>query len=156
MRIKACLLILTILLLTAVPACNFNVATANLSQLRLGKNRAAEPARGTFAPDDKVFAVSRTNNTGGKNRIRYRLLFEDVKGAESGTVAYNLEKELVVEGSREFRLVFSVPSGFAPGRYRIEAVLLDEYGDTELDREAAVFTVRGGQFADPDQTGEKK
>lgn len=144
----------SILVLIAL-ACNFNYSTANLSDITLGKNKDADPASKTFKPGDEIFAVSSVNNTSSKNKVKFRLLFDDVEGAESGTVAYKLEKELDIEGSQKFWMNFSVPSGFVPGKYKVEFVLLDEDGEKEFDRKTATFTVKGDKSADEDKSSEE-
>jgi hypothetical protein len=124
-------------------ACNFSYSTANLSDITFGKNKDAEPASKTFAPEDEIFAVSSVNNAGSKNKVKFRLLFVDVDGAESGEVAYKLEKEFEIEGSRKFWFNFSVPGGFAPGKYKAEYVLQNEDGEKDFDKKTATFTISG-------------
>jgi hypothetical protein len=123
-------------------ACNFSLSTANLSDLKFGKDKDASSPGTTFKPEDEIFAVSAVNNAGGKNKVKFRLLFDEVEGAKSGTVAYKLEKELEVDGSRAVWLNFSVPGGIAAGTYKVEAVLSGEDGK-EHDRKTATFTVEG-------------
>ena len=125
-------------------ACNFNYSTANLSDLKFGKDKDASAPSATFKPDDEIFAVTAVNNAGGKNKVNFRLLFDDVEGAKSGTLAYKVEKKLEVEGSRAIWLNFSVPTGIAAGTYKVEAVLTSEDGK-EHDRKTATFTVDGGK-----------
>ena len=137
----------SILLLIAL-ACNFNYSTANLSEITFGKNENAEPASKTFKPGDEIFAVSSVNNASGKNKVRFRLLFDDVEGAETDTVAYKLEKEFEIEGSKKFWYTFSVPGGFVPGEYKVEYVLLNEDGEKDFDKKTATFTISGDKSAD--------
>lgn len=125
-------------------ACNFSLSTANLSDLKFGKDKDASSPSTTFKPEDEIFAVTSVNNTGGKNKVKFRLLFDDVEGEKSGAVAYKVEKELEVEGSRAIWLNFSVPGGAASGTYKVEAVLSGEDGK-EQDRKIASFTVSGGK-----------
>lgn len=135
------ILVLGILILVSM-ACNFSFSTANLSELKFGKDKDANGAGATFNPNDLIFAVTAVNNASGKNKVKFRLLFDKVEGAQSGTVAYKLEKELPVEDSREVWFSFSVPSGFVPGSYKVEAVLTDEAGK-ELDRKTGNLTIAG-------------
>jgi hypothetical protein len=119
-------------------ACSFS--TANLSEIKFGKNNSATNPITKFKPADDIFVATSVNNAGGKNKVKFRLLFDEVEGAKSGTVAYKAEKELEVEGSREVYFNFSVPGGIVSGSYQAEAVLLGEDGK-ELDRKTAGFTV---------------
>jgi len=128
-------------LLVAGLACSFS--TANLSEIQFDKDKSASNPKTKFNPEDEVFAITSVNNAGGANKVKFRLLFDDVEGAKSGTVAYKVEKELKTEGSQKIWLNFGVPNGFVPGSYEVEAVLTDESGK-ELDRKSGIFTVGGG------------
>ena len=136
-------------LLLAGLACSFS--TANLSEIKFGKDDSASSPSTKFKPEDEIFAVTSVNNAGGKNKVKFRLLFDEVEGAKSGTVAYKAEKELEVEGSREVYFNFSVPSGIVPGSYKTEVILTGEDGK-ELDRKTAAFTVSGGTSSKTSKT----
>lgn len=131
------------ILILALMACNFNFTTANLSELKFSKDKDASSPSTNFKPEDEIFAVTAVNNTSSKNKVKFRLLFDKVEGAQTGAVAYKLEKELEVEDSRQVWFTFSVPTGFVPGTYKVEAVLTGEDGK-EIDRKTGSFTVAGG------------
>ena len=133
---------LGILILVSM-ACSFNVSTANLSDLKFGKDKNASGADTSFKPEDEIFAVTAVNNTSDKNKVKYRMLVEKVEGAQTGTVAYKFEKESEIEGSRPIWFTFSVPGGFVPGSYKVEVVLTGEDGK-EFDRKTGSFTIAGG------------
>jgi hypothetical protein len=135
-------------LILASMACNFSFSTANLSEIKLGKDKNASGAATTFKPDDEIFAVSAINNAMSKSKVKFRLTFDKAEGAQTGAVAYKLEKEMEVEGSREIWFNFSVPGGFAPGSYKIEAVLSGEDGK-ELDRKTSSFGIAGESSKKP-------
>ncbi len=133
-------------------ACNFSFSTANLSELKFGKDKDANGATTSFKPEDEIFSVTAVNNASGKNKVRFRLLFDKVEGGQSGAVAYKLDKEMTVEESRPIWFNFSVPGGFVAGSYKAECVLTDEDGK-ELDRKTGNFAVTGGsnnQTSKPD------
>ena len=132
-------------------ACSFSAA--NLSEIKLGTDKSASDPSTKFKPEDEIFVVTSVNNAGGKNKVKFRLLFDDVEGAKSGTLAYKAEKELEVEGSREVHFSFSVASGIVPGSYQTEAVLLGEDGK-EFDRKTATFTVSGGSSSKTNKTSQ--
>ncbi len=134
-------------------ACSFS--TANLSEIKFGKDDSASSPSTKFKPEDEIFVVTSVNNAGGKNKVKFRLLFDDVEGAKSGTVAYKAEKELEVEGSREVYFNFSVQSGIVPGSYKTEVILTGEDGK-ELDRKTAAFTVSGGSVTKTNKTIKRK
>ncbi len=132
-------------------ACSFS--TANLSEIKFGKDNSATNPSTKFKPEDNIFVVTSVNNAGGKNKVKFRLLFDEVEGAKSGTLAYKAEKELEVEGSREVYFNFSVPSGIVPGSYKTEAILLGEDGK-EFDRKTAAFTVNGKSSSKTNKTSQ--
>ena len=136
------------ILIIASMACNFSVSTANLSDLKFGKDKNANGAGTTFKPEDEIFAVTAVNNANGTNKVRFRLLFDKVEGGQSGAVAYKLDKELPVEDSRPIWFNFSLPGGFIPGSYKAETVLTNEDGK-ELDRKTGSFTISGGNSGSP-------
>ena len=59
-------------------ACNFNFSTANLSDLKFGKDKTASGASTSFKPEDEIFVVTAVNNTSGKNKVKFRILFDKV------------------------------------------------------------------------------
>lgn len=131
-----------ILLLVSL-ACNFSYSTANLSDITFGRDKSGENPTTEFNPEDEIYAVTSINNAGRKNKIKFRLLFDDVEEREAGALAHKLEREMDVEESRDVWFTFSVPGGFYPGRYKVEAVLTGEDGK-ELDRKTAIFTIKDG------------
>ena len=139
-------------------ACNFSYSTANLSDLKFGKDKDASSPTTTFKPEDEIYAVTAVNNASGKNKVKFRLLFDEVEGAKSGAVAYKVEKELEIDGSRAVWLNFSVPGGMVPGTYKVEAVLTGE-DDKQHDSKTATFTVEGKAKASKkkafDESGEQ-
>ena len=125
-------------LLLAGLACSFS--TANLSDIKFDKDKSASSPKTSFNPADEIFAVTSVNNASGKNKVKFRLLFDNVEGAPAGATAYKIENELEVEGSRPVWFNFSVPTGFVPGSYKVEIVLSGTDGK-EYDRKTAGFTV---------------
>lgn len=142
MKNKVTSIITVGILIIASMACNFNVSTANLSDLKFGKDKDAGGAATSFKPTDEIFIVSAVNNASGKNKVKFRVLFDKVEGAANGTVAYKLDKELEVEDSRAVWFNFSLPEGFVSGSYKAEVVLTGEDGK-ELDRKTGTFMITG-------------
>lgn len=139
-----------ILILTSM-ACNFSFSTASLSDLKFGRDKNAGGTVTSFKPEDEIFAVTAVNNSIGKTKVKFRVLFDKVEGASTGAVAYKIEKEMAVEGNGAVSFNFSLPGGFVPGSYKAEFVLIDDDGK-ELDRKTGDFTVEGaGKSLKPDQ-----
>ncbi|MDQ4120166.1 MAG: hypothetical protein M3209_01705 [Acidobacteriota bacterium] len=138
-------LLIAIGILTLVTlACNASFTTANLSDLKFGKNEKAEPPSNSFKPNDKIFVVSEVNNTSSKHTVKFRLLFDNVKGQKAGAPVPGAEKALEAPGASAVHFSVLIPGGFPPGSYRTEAVLLDEDSEKEIDRKEGTFTVSGG------------
>lgn len=130
---------LGILILASI-ACSFS--TANLSELKFAKDKDGGGASTTFKPNDEIFAVTAVNNASGKNKVKFRVLFDKVEGEQTGTVAYKIDTDLDVDGSRPIWFNFSHPAGFISGTYKTEIVLTGDDGK-ELDRKTGSFTITG-------------
>ncbi|HEX8568131.1 MAG TPA: hypothetical protein VF648_21000 [Pyrinomonadaceae bacterium] len=125
-------------------ACSASFTTANLSELKFGKNEKANPASESFKPADKIFVVSEVNNTSDKHSVKFRLLFDDVKGQKAGAMVPGAETTIEAPGSSDVHFSVALPGGFPPGTYKAEAVLFDADGKKEIDRKEGTFTVAGG------------
>ena len=137
---KINLLLVSGVLLVTVLACNFSATTANLSSLKVGKDRTVSSETSTFGPNDVVYAVGTVSNAPGKVKVKGLLAFEDVAGQTKGPIP-NLEKTLDLEGSGTATYTFTPPpDGWPPGTYKIEVILMDESG-AQKDQKSATFTV---------------
>ena len=117
-------------------ACKFSASTANISSLKLGKDKDASTEASTFAPSDTVYAVATISNAPGKVKVKGRLIPEDdpsVKGPET---------TLDLAGSGTATFTFTPPaSGFPAGKYKIEVTLMNEDGE-QKEQKSASFTVQ--------------
>lgn len=119
-------------------ACSFS--TANLSSLKLGKDRAVTQETSTFGPTDAVYAVATVSNAPGKVKVKGQLAIEDVPGQKTGAVP-GLEKTLDLEGSGTATFSFTPPpDGWPPGKYKVETFMMNEKGE-QKDQKSATFTV---------------
>lgn len=146
------------ILILASTACNFSFSTANLSDVKFGKDKTAGSPATSFKPDDEIFAVTAVNGAISNNKVKFRVLFDKVEGAANGAVAYKIERELPVAGNGAVAFNFSLPGGFVSGAYQAEFVLVNEDG-RELDRKIGKFTIEGASKSsktvqpNADQTG---
>jgi len=130
--------IATGLLLAVVLACN--VSTANLSSLKISKDKTASTETSSFGPNDTVYAVGTVANAPGKVKVKGLLAFEDVEGQKPGPIP-GLEKTLELEGSGTATYTFTPPpDGWPKGKYKIEVILLDDAG-AEKDKKSGTFSV---------------
>lgn len=124
--------------MAVILACN--VSTANLSSLKIGKDKAVSSESSSFGPNDTVYAVGTVSNAPGKVKVKGLLAFEDVEGQKPGPVP-GLEKTLDLEGSGTATYTFTPPpDGWPKGKYKIEVILMDESG-AQKDQKSGTFSV---------------
>ncbi len=128
------------ILLVAALGCNFSASTANISGLKLGKDRAVGQETNSFGAGDTVYAVATISNAPGAVKVTGRLVIEDVEGQQAGPIP-GLEKTLDLPGSGTATYTFTPPpDGFPKGKYKVEVLMLDENGE-QKDQKSASFTV---------------
>lgn len=121
-------------------ACNFSASTANISALKLGKDKAISQETTSFAPSDTIYAVATISNAPGKVKVKGRLVVDEVAGQESGPVP-GIEETLDLGGSGTATYTFTPPpNGWPKGKYKIEVIMMDEAGQ-QKDQKTASFTV---------------
>lgn len=128
------------LLIFAGLACNFSASTANISDLKLGKDKDVSAAAGSFAASDTVYALATVSNAPGAVKVKGRLVIDEVEGEQSGPIP-GLEKTLDLPGSGTATYTFSPPpSGWPKGKYKVEVFMLDDKGE-QKDQKTAAFSV---------------
>lgn len=126
------------LLLFAAVACN--VTTANISSLKLGKDKDVSQEASSFGANDTVYAVATISNAPGAIKVKGRLVIEDVAGQQHGPIP-GLEKTLDLSGSTTASFSFKPPTaGWPAGKYKLEVLMLNEGGE-QKDQETVDFTV---------------
>jgi len=116
-------------------ACKFSASTANISGLKIGKDKSVTTETSTFAPNDTVYAVATISNSMSKVKVKGRLVPEDAPGDKGPEDTV----ELPSSGTATF--TFTPPaSGFPPGKYKIEVIMMNEEGE-QKDTKSATFTV---------------
>lgn len=128
------------LLIFAGLACNFSASTANISGLKLGKDKDVTAETSSFAASDTVYAVATVSNAPGAVKVTGRLAFDEVAGQQSGPIP-GLEKTLDLPGSGTATYTFTPPpSGWPKGKYKVEVLMLNENGE-QKDQKTANFSV---------------
>jgi hypothetical protein len=136
-------LALSVILVVAL-ACNYSFTTANISKLKLGKDKDVKTETDKFGPNDTVYGVATISNTSSKQKVKIRLLYDDVKGQDSGKLFPGTEASSVINGASDVPLNFTPPpGGWSNGRYKVEFTMHDEAGNKQVDQETATFTVSG-------------
>ena len=131
---------LTLGLLLAVGlACNFSASTANISGLKLGKEKDVKTETSSFASGDTIYAVATVSNVPDKVKVKGRLVVDDVEGQTPGP-APGLEDTVELPGDGTATFNFSPTSGWPKGKYKVEVLLMNEAGE-QKDQKSASFTV---------------
>ena len=122
------------LLVVIALACKFSASTANISGLKIGKDKSVTDETSTFGPNDIVYAVATISNSPGKVKVKGRLVPEDAPDKGNETTI-----ELPSSGTATF--TFTPPSsGFPTGKYKIEVIMMDENGE-QKDTKSGTFSV---------------
>ena len=128
--------IATGLLTIAVLACS--VSTANISSLKIGKDKNVSQESSSFAATDPIYATATISNNPGKVKVKGRLSFEDVEGQQAGPVP-GLEKTLELDGSGMATYSFTPPpNGWPKGKYKLEVIMMNEAGEQKDQKSSSI------------------
>ena len=128
------------LLLTIVLACKFSASTANISGVKLGKDKTVSRETSNFGPTDSIYSVAEISNSVGKMKVKGRLAVDDVEGQKSGPIP-GLEDTVELNGSGTATFTFTPPSsGWPKGKYKLEILMLNDSGE-QKDQKTVNFTV---------------
>ncbi len=128
------------LVLIGAVACSLSVTTANISSLKLGKDKSVSQETSSFGTGDTIYGVAEISNAPGKLKVKGRLVVDDVEGQQSGPIP-GLETTVDLAGSGTATFTFSPPTdGWPKGKYKMEVLMLNEDG-AQKDQKTASFTV---------------
>lgn len=128
------------LMLIAGSACSASFSTANMSSLKLGKDKEASQETSSFGPEDKIYAVAVISNSMSDVKVKGHLSVEDIPGQKNGPIP---NTEIVVDLPTSGNATFTwtpPPAGWPKGKYKVEAVMLNENGE-QKDQKSATLTV---------------
>lgn len=132
-------LALSLLLVTA-SACQFSVTTANISSLKLGRDKGVSQETNSFGTNDTIYAVATVSNAPSAVKVKGRLVVEDVAGQKSGPIP-GIETIVDLSGSGTATFTFSTPTaGWPKGKYKVEVFMLNSEGE-QKDQKTASLTV---------------
>lgn len=131
--------IVAALTLTFVSACSFT--TANISSMKLSKDKEGKSETNTFAPTDSIYALATVSNVPSKVTLKFRLFTEDVVGQPKNQPVpqFDISLDLPSSGVGTYSLT-PPPAGWPAGKYRIDVAMLIESGE-QKDQETTSFTV---------------
>ena len=141
MRTKGWYLIFVLSLLIApASACKFSISTANLSSLKIAKDKSASQLTSNFGTSDTVYAVAVVSNSLGAVKVKGSLAVEDVPGQKTGPIP-QFETSVDLPGSGTATFTFSPPTaGWPKGKYKVEVFMLNEDGE-QKDQKSESFTI---------------
>jgi len=127
-------------LLAVLLACNFSATSANISSVKLGKDRNVNQETTTFAGSDPIYVVATISNAPGKVKVKGQMIVDSAEGLSAGPFP-GLEKTLDLNGSGTATYSFTPPpSGWPKGKYKVEVTMMDDSG-TQKDQKSVSFSV---------------
>ncbi len=149
MRYKLNLLLALASLLTAALACNYSFTTANISGLKISREKNAATETSNFESGATVYIVAQISNTSDKHKVTSRVLYDDVQGHDSGKPVPGAETSVEVPGATAATFTLTPPgTGWEAGKYKVEVVLKNESGK-EIDQKSSSFSVEKPGSAAP-------
>lgn len=140
MRTKQLILTFGIIFLfVAGSACSVSYSTANMSSLKLGKEKPVSTEVSSFGPDDTIYATAVISNNPGTVKVKGHLIIEDVAGQKPGPIP-GLETIVEMPSSGEANFTFTPKNPWPSGKYKFEAQMLDEDGQ-QKDQKSVSFTI---------------
>jgi hypothetical protein len=124
-------------LLAVALACN--MTTANISSVKIGKDKAVTKEATNFDGNSTVYVVATISNSPGKVKVKGRVDFDDVEGFKAGPVP-GLETTVDLDGSGTATFSFTPPpEGWPKGKYKAEVTLTTDSGE-QKDQKTVSFT----------------
>src|SRR5689334_7475397 len=111
-------------LLAVLLACNFSATTANISSVKLGKDRNVNQETTAFAPSDPIYVIATISNAPGKVKVKGQMIVDSAEGLSAGPFP-GLEKTLDLDGSGTATYSFTPPpSGWPKGKYKVDVTMM--------------------------------
>jgi hypothetical protein len=128
------------LLAMVVLACELSASTANISSVKIGKDKGVGAESTSFGPNDSVYAVASIGNAMEKVKVKGRVAVEEAEGQPSGMFP-GTETVVDLPGSGTATFTFIPPaSGWPKGKYKVEVMMLNDKGE-QKDQKTISFTV---------------
>lgn len=127
-------------LFTLAAACSFNVSTANIGGLKMGKDKEMQQETKTFEATDTIYSAVVISNNPGDVTVKGRLHVVEVEEQEAGPIPAT-ETTVKLQGAGMATFTFNQPNnGWPPGKYKFEALMLNEEGE-QKDAKSQDFIV---------------
>jgi hypothetical protein len=127
-------------LLMIATACSFNVSTANIGGLKLGKDKEVQQETKTFAANETIYSAVTISSNPGTVTVKGKLHVVEIEGQKAGPIP-GAETTVTVAGEGTANFNFTQPNkGWPQGKYKFEALMLNEDGE-QKDSKSQDFTV---------------
>ncbi|HTH50977.1 MAG TPA: hypothetical protein VL501_03535 [Pyrinomonadaceae bacterium] len=133
--------VLALVVITGAWACN--VSTANLSEVKTGKDKDVTQAASTFKAGDTIYATAAVANNPGKVSVKLYIIVDDAPGMTKGSTITNSDATIPVDGDGTVRYNFPTSAATKGGKFTVVADMLNENGERK-DSKSASFTVEAG------------
>lgn len=127
-------------LITLAAACSFNVSTANIGGLKLGKDKEMSQEATTFEATETIYSAVTISSNPGTVTVKGRLHVVEIEGQKAGPIP-GAETTVTVAGDGAAKFNFTQPNnGWPQGKYKFEALMINEDGE-QKDAKSQDFTV---------------
>lgn len=139
---KTSLLILVAILaaLALSTGCSVSFSTANMSSLKVGKEKPVAHEVTSFGPQDTIYATATISNSPGLVKVKGSFIVEDVPGQKPGPVP-SLETTVDLPSGGDANFTFTPGNPWPAGKYKFEAVMMNENGEAK-DTKSVSFTIQ--------------
>lgn len=119
-------------------ACN--ASTANMSSLKIAKDKDGKQEATTFKPGDTIYALATISNSPGKVTVKFRLKADEVAGTPKGEVIKGSEVPVELPSSGVATYSLPIPVGVSGGKYTLEVDMHNDAGEKK-DGKTATITI---------------
>lgn len=128
-------------LLIIATGCSFNVSTANIGGLKLGKDKEMQQETKTFEATETIYSAVTISSNPGTVKVKGSLQVVEIEGQKAGPIP-GTETTVTIEGAGTANFNFTPPTnGWPQGKYKFEAMMLNEDGE-QKDSKSQDFTVQ--------------
>lgn len=122
-----------------VLACNFS--TANLSSLKVGKDKEIKTEAAEFKTGETLYAKADVANNPDKVKVKLYMVAEDAKGIAKGETLKGSEVTLEIPGDGYASYSLPVSPGIPGGKYKLHADMMNDAGEKK-DSKTADVTIK--------------
>jgi hypothetical protein len=119
-------------------ACN--MSTANMSSLKISKDKEGKQETTTFKAGETIYAVATISNSPGKTITKFRLRADEVAGRVKGDVIPGTEVGVELPGAGMAVYTLPIPAGANGGTFTLEADMHNDAGEKK-DGKASPVTI---------------